>query len=87
MYYTRKSPEKSRYLQYIKVKNTPIVSKRKNISGYRLAPIASVEGHMDWIQASHRRNLDMLRFCNRVIRMSDSRITKMVFKWKYGKYI
>ncbi len=44
-----------------KIDSVQCKAERIFLGVHRLAPIAGVEGDMDWIQASHRRHLDMLR--------------------------
>jgi len=52
---------------------------------HRFAPNLAVNGDAGWVSSTTRRRIEMLRFWNRVVDMSDSRLTKKVFMWDYSR--
>jgi hypothetical protein len=52
---------------------------------HRFAPNLAVNGDAGWVSCTTRRRTEMLRFWNRIVDMSDSRLTKKVFMWDYSK--
>ncbi len=42
-----------------------------------------IEGDMGWLLRRSQRHIKMLRFWNRLMQMSDNRLTKQVFVWEY----
>ena len=51
---------------------------------HKFTPKLAINGDMGWISSSVRRKLNILRFWNRVIHMSDNRVTKVAFLWDYN---
>ncbi|KAK3092266.1 hypothetical protein FSP39_000496 [Pinctada imbricata] len=48
---------------------------------HRFTPILSLQGESGWVPAYCRHQLNAIRFWNRLITMSDDRLTKKVFVW------
>ena len=48
------------------------------------APIAALQGDIDWILPKYRRYVNMLRLRNRFLTLDNTRMTKHVFDLEYG---
>ena len=48
---------------------------------HRFAPLLVVNGDMGWTNSHVRRKLAMFRFWNRLIKMPENRLPKIVFNW------
>jgi hypothetical protein len=44
-------------------------------------PLLSIFGDMGWMETRNRRQLEMLRLWNRLIKMENNRLTKRIFLW------
>ncbi len=51
---------------------------------HKFAPNLAVSGDMGWDPCKVRWGIEMLRFWNRLVRMSDDRLVKRVFNWDYN---
>ena len=51
---------------------------------HKFAPKLAINGDMGWTPSNMRHKLNILRFWNRVVNMSNDRITKVVFLWDYN---
>ena len=52
---------------------------------HKFAPLLGVEGEVAWVPSLLRRHRSMLSFWNRMLDMSDDRLTKIIFNWDYQK--
>ena len=52
---------------------------------YPLVPNLAINGDMGWVSSGNRRNIEMFRYWNRIIKMDLNRITKKVFTWDFVK--
>jgi hypothetical protein len=50
----------------------------------KFAPLPAVNGDMGWIPVSVRHQLECIKLWNRLVSMSDHRLTKKVFIWDYN---
>ena len=50
---------------------------------HRHAPLLGIVGDMGWIPNVLHRNIEYIRYWNRIIKMDDNRITKSVFNQDY----
>ena len=50
---------------------------------HRFAPVAAISGDIGWLPSKYRRWLNMLRYWNRLVKLNDNRITKIIFKSDY----
>ena len=51
---------------------------------HQKAPLLAICGDMGWSSAHYRRQLNMLRFWNRLLTMDENRLTKKVFNWDHS---
>ena len=51
---------------------------------HKFAPVSSTKIEMDWLECRESRWLDMLRFFNRINKMNDNRLPKLIYKWDLG---
>ena len=47
----------------------------------KYAPIAGIEGDMGWITPDVRHKLAILRYWNKILDMTDNRISKIIFNY------
>ena len=52
---------------------------------HKFAPNLAINGDMGWVSSGNRRNIEMFRYSNRIIKMDPNRITKTVFTWDVVK--
>ena len=52
---------------------------------HKFAPLLGVEGEVAWVPSLLRRHRSMISFWNRMLDMSDDRLTKIIFNWDYQK--
>ena len=52
---------------------------------HKFAPNLAINGDMSWVSSGNRRNIEMFRYWNRIIKMDPNRITKKVFTWDFVK--
>ena len=52
---------------------------------HSLAPKPSIQGDMGWTESCIRRKVNMGRYWNRLVRLSDDGLTKKVFLWALGQ--
>ena len=45
------------------------------------APLAGLQGEVNWITSRYRRHLCKIRFWNRLTRMDNTRLTKKIASW------
>ena len=50
----------------------------------KYAPIAGIEGDMGWITPDVRHKLAILRYWNKIVDMTDTRIPKIIFNYLRG---
>ena len=55
------------------------------IGVHKFAPNLAINGDMGWVSSGNRRNIEMFRYWNRIIKMDPNRITKKVFTWDFVK--
>ncbi len=48
---------------------------------HRFAPNAAISGDMCWTSSEYRRKLNIVRFWNRIVNMSDTRLPFIIYKW------
>ena len=51
---------------------------------HKFAPILGLEGETGWLPSKLRRYKAILSFWNRMIDMSNDRVTKIIFNWDYN---
>ena len=51
---------------------------------HRFAPLAALKGDMGWPDPQTRQKTAMLKYWNRLVNMSDERITKKIFTWDHA---
>ena len=44
----------------------------------------SNDGEMGWEDLKIKQQICMIRFCNRLLKMNNSRLAKIIFKWEYN---
>ena len=52
---------------------------------HKFAPNLAINGDMGWVSSGNRRNIEMFRYWNRIIKMDPNRITKKLFTWDFVK--
>ena len=52
---------------------------------HKFAPLLGVEGEVAWVPSLLRCHRSMISFWNRMLDMSDDRLTKIIFNWDYQK--
>ena len=50
---------------------------------HNFTPVPAIQGDMGWLTCKYRKQLNMVRFWNRLIKMPDDRLTKQVFLSEY----
>ena len=48
---------------------------------HRFAPLPATKIELDWLECRESRWLNILRLFNRINKMDDNRLPKMIFKW------
>lgn len=51
----------------------------------KFVPVLAAQGDMGWIPGSIQRKCEMVRLWNRLINLSDNRVTKKIFLWSKDK--
>ena len=51
---------------------------------HRFAPNAGIQGDMGWLDCTNRRQLNMIRFWNRLTETSQNRLVRKVFDWDHS---
>ena len=54
---------------------------RSFLGVHKLTPILAISGDMGWTPVNIRHKGEMLRLWNRLVKMSDDRLTKKIFNW------
>ena len=49
------------------------------------APIAGIEGDMGWLDTRYRQWIRMLSFWNRLVTLTNDRLTRIVFDWNHDQ--
>ena len=52
---------------------------------HKFVPLLGVEEEVTWVPSLLRHHKSMLSFWNRMLDMSDDRLTKIIFNWDYQK--
>ena len=50
---------------------------------HRFCPVPAMYGDTGWFECKYRRFMNMLRYWNRLVRMSNNRLTKKLFVYDY----
>ena len=51
---------------------------------HRFAPVDGMQGDLGWISSKTRRKVNVLRYWNRLVKMSGNRLTKHIFLWDHN---
>ena len=73
------------YKGYDKIDRIQNRAIRAYLGVHSLAPNLSIQGDMGWTESCFRRKVNMGRYWNRLVRLSDDRLTKKVFLWALGQ--
>ena len=56
---------------------------RHYLGVHKFYPLPALIGDIGWLPCHIRRQINILRFWNRLIKLDDNRLTKNVFHWDY----
>ena len=73
------------YQNFGKIDTVQNRSIRFYLNVHTFAPNIARNGDMGWVSSGNRREIEILRYWNRLIRMNENRLTKKVFKWDRNK--
>ena len=68
-------------LQCTNIQNNAV---RYFLGVHKKAPIAGLQGEVSWVTPSYRQYLIMVSLWNRFSKMSDTHLTKIIFRWDVG---
>ncbi len=69
------------FKEYSKVESVQNRAARFYLGVHRYAPNHAVKGDIGWLTPNLRHKIEMIRYWNRLLSMSDNRLTKQVFLW------
>ena len=72
------------YKEFYCSKQLHLRAMRYYLGVHRYAAIPAIEGDMGWLNPRYRRFLKIAQFWNRMIKMDDSRLTKLLFNIDYN---
>ena len=72
------------FKKYVKAEQVEQRAMRFFLGVHRFAPILGIQGDMGWIPSNIRWTISILRYWNRLLKMNENRLTKLVFLWKYN---
>ncbi len=73
------------YRQYQQIDNVQNRAMRYFLGVHRFTPGLALTGDTGWLPSTYRRWAGMLRLWNRLIKMDESRVTKMTFHQDYAR--